>query len=93
VICDAGFKTQTRGFNSPLPVAFSVESVGLSAEHGIITLTQESIETQGWLKVGATFDMIPGYGDATLYLHDTLYGVRNGIVETAWEIAGRGKLR
>jgi D-serine deaminase-like pyridoxal phosphate-dependent protein len=93
VICDAGFKTQTRGFNSPMPVAFSVESVGLSAEHGIITLTQESVETQGWLKVGATFDMIPGYGDATLYLHDTLYGVRNGIVETAWEIASRGKLR
>jgi len=93
VICDAGFKTQTRGFNPPKPTAFSVESISLSAEHGIVILTQESMNTHEWLKVGATFDMVPGYGDATVYLHDTLYGVRNGIVETTWDIAARGKLR
>jgi 3-hydroxy-D-aspartate aldolase len=43
--------------------------------------------------VGATFDFVPGYGDATVFLHDTLYGIRNGVVETVWEIAARGKLR
>jgi len=26
-------------------------------------------------------------------LHDTIYGVRGGRVQAAWEIAGRGKLQ
>jgi hypothetical protein len=34
-----------------------------------------------------------GYGDSTLFLHDELYGVRDGRVETAWAILGRGKTR
>ena len=37
-------------------------------------------------------DFLVGYGDETVCLHDTLYGVRHGVVETAWPIAGRGKL-
>jgi len=39
------------------------------------------------------FDFIVGYGDSTVFLHDILYGVRDGIVEAAWPILGRGKLR
>jgi D-serine deaminase-like pyridoxal phosphate-dependent protein len=93
VICDAGFKTHTRGFTPPKPVAFAADKVVLSAEHGIITLAKGDEQANQWLKVGTTFDLMPGYGDATVYLHDTLYGVRNGIVETIWDIAARGKLR
>jgi D-serine deaminase-like pyridoxal phosphate-dependent protein len=93
IICDTGFKTTTRGFAAPKPTAFVAESVVLSAEHGIITLPAGNDAENGWLKVGATFDMVPGYGDATVFLHDTLYGVRNGIVETVWDVAARGKLR
>ncbi len=89
VICDTGFKTQTRGFPSPLPVDFATRNMVLSAEHGIITLAHPSDVP----KVGTTFDMIPGYGDATVFLHDTLYGVRQGQVEIVWPIAARGKLR
>jgi D-serine deaminase-like pyridoxal phosphate-dependent protein len=93
IICDTGFKTQTRGFNSPKPTAFAIKSMVLSAEHGIISLADGNDPSTSWLKVGATFDMVPGYGDATVYLHDTLYGVRDGVVEAAWAVAGRGKLR
>jgi D-serine deaminase-like pyridoxal phosphate-dependent protein len=93
LICDTGFKTQTRGFNPPKPATFAAESVVLSAEHGIITLAKDNEAANEWLKVGTTFDLLPGYGDATVYLHDTLYGIRDGVVETAWEIAARGKLR
>lgn len=89
VISDCGFKTQTRGFPSPLPVDFATKRYVQSAEHGIITLTQPGDEP----RVGDTFDMVPGYGDATVFLHDTLYGVRQGRVETVWSIAARGKLR
>ncbi len=63
----------------------------LSAEHGIITLPGAG-ETSS-LSVGDCFDMTPGYGDATLYLHDTLYGVRNQVVEAIWDVQARGKLR
>jgi hypothetical protein len=43
--------------------------------------------------VGDALDFILGYGDATLFLHDQLYGIRNGRVEVVWAIQGRGKLR
>ena len=91
LICDAGFKTHTRGFNSPKPVQFEAENVVLSAEHGIVAFKED--KANEWLKVGTTFDLMPGYGDATVYLHDTLYGVRDGVVETIWDVTARGKLR
>jgi D-serine deaminase-like pyridoxal phosphate-dependent protein len=90
IICDAGFKTLPRGFAAPQPVGIDgVKSVSLSAEHGIINL--EAPNTT--LKIGDVFDFVVGYSDATVFLHDTLYGVRQGIVETAWPVLGRGKLR
>lgn len=89
VICDAGFKTHTRGYAAPKPMQFASASMVLSAEHGIITLPSDSVAP----RVGETFDLMPGYGDATVYLHDALYGVRNGVVEAVWAIAARGKLR
>lgn len=90
IICDAGFKTLPRGFAAPKAVGIDgVKSISLSAEHGIINL--EAPNTT--LKIGDVFDFVVGYSDATVFLHDTLYGVRQGIVETAWPILGRGKLR
>ena len=41
----------------------------------------------------AGLDFIVGYGDATVFLHDRLYGMRQGTVEAVWDVAGRGKLR
>lgn len=89
VICDTGFKSATRGFLTPQPVQFAASKVALSAEHGIITLPEPSATP----KVGETFDLVVGYGDATVFLHDTLYGVRAGWVESVWAVAGRGRLR
>lgn len=89
VIIDAGFKTLPRGFIQPKPLIDGVASYVLSAEHGNITLEAPNHE----LKVGDMLDIIVGYSDATVFLHDHLYGIRNGIVEAVWPIAGRGKLR
>lgn len=90
IICDAGFKTLPRGFAAPKPVGIDhLKSIGLSAEHGILTLDSPNTA----LKVGDVFDFVVGYSDATVCLHDTIYGIRQGIVETAWPILGRGKLR
>ena len=45
------------------------------------------------VNVGDAFDFIPGYTDATTFLHDNLYGMRNDVVEVVWSVAARGKLR
>lgn len=90
IICDGGFKTFPRGFTAPKPMGIDhVKNVALSAEHGIITLAEPNTT----VKIGDTLDMMVGYGDATVFLHDTLYGIRRGVVETAWAVQGRGKLR
>ena len=90
IICDAGFKTLPRGYATPKAIGIEhVDKIAFSAEHGIITLNQPNTT----LQVGDSFDFIVGYGDATVFLHDQLYGVRNGLVEAVWPILGRGKLR
>ena len=43
--------------------------------------------------IGSGIDFLIGYGDITVFMHDVLYGVRDGVVETEWPIAGRGKLQ
>lgn len=90
IICDAGFKTLPRGFETPKALGLDgVTSAVFSAEHGIITLDQPNDS----LKVGDTLDFMVGYGDGTVFLHDVIYGIRKGVVETAWPVLGRGKLR
>ncbi len=44
------------------------------------------------LKVGNKIDLVAGYGDSMVFLHDHLVGIRTGKVETACAIQGRGKL-
>jgi D-serine deaminase-like pyridoxal phosphate-dependent protein len=90
VILDAGFKTMPRGFANPKPLGLpAVQSFVLSAEHGNIALEAPSDQP----RVGDCVDIIVGYSDATVVLHDVLYGVRNGVVEAVWPVLGRGKLR
>jgi hypothetical protein len=66
-----------------------IVKIATSAEHGIITLDRPNHE----IKVGDGFDFVVGYGDNTVFLHDFIYGIRAGVVETVWRIEGRGQLR
>jgi hypothetical protein len=43
--------------------------------------------------VGEHLEFVVGYSDTTVHLHDTLYGARNGKIETVWPILGRGRLQ
>ena len=90
IIIDAGYKSLPVTNRTPecatLP---TVQSHRGSAEHGVITL--EAPDTQ--VQVGDLLDFLVGYGDATVFLHDNLYGIRNGVVDAVWPILGRGKLR
>lgn len=89
VILDAGFKTLPTWHSQPHPIGLDgIKSYSTSAEHGVITLQVPNSSA----KVGDTFDIVVGYTDATLFLHDHLYGLRDDMVEVVWDIVGRGML-
>ena len=50
-------------------------------------------ERLAYTRIGDKIEWYVGYGDMTVFLHDQLYGVRGGVVETIWPILGRGKLQ
>jgi len=60
-----------------------------SEEHGHLNV--EHSERQ--YRVGDRFSIIPNHVCTTVNMHDEIYGVRDGQVETAWRVAGRGKVR
>ncbi len=60
-----------------------------SAEH----LTYLLEKPQERIRPGDAVDFVVGYGDATVFLHDQLYGVRGGRVEVVWPVEARYKLR
>jgi D-serine deaminase-like pyridoxal phosphate-dependent protein len=90
IITDSGFKSLSAYLQSPQPMDLAnVASVRMSAEHGTVELSEPNTD----VKVGDQLCWHVGYTDATVILHETLYGIRHGIVETAWPISGRGKLQ
>jgi D-serine deaminase-like pyridoxal phosphate-dependent protein len=90
VICDAGWKTMAQQPALPAPRDIEeVASVKLSAEHATIELASP----RSTPRVGDRVEFVAGYSDATVFLHDDLYGVRDGRVEVIWPILGRGMTR
>jgi D-serine deaminase-like pyridoxal phosphate-dependent protein len=88
-VFDAGFKALGRleGFPLPRPVGIpGAEVIGLSAEHGMLAAS-ESVPA-----VGSPVQLVPGYSDAMLVLHDYLIGHRNGVVTDVIPLLGRGRL-
>ena len=90
IICDSGKKTFSTDGAVPKPLGVGeVASASFSAEHAKIELKEPNTT----LKVGDRLEWIVGYGDTTVHLHEVMYGARNGRVEVAWPVAGRGKIR
>ena len=88
IITDAGWKTLPGWIVNPQPQLLqTIESVSMSSEHGVIQLKEEDSS----LISGNILDYQVGYGDATVFLHEYLYGMRNGTLESVWSVQGRGK--
>lgn len=88
-VLDAGFKALGRLEGFPLPRVVGLpgaEMIGLSAEHGIMAVA-EAVPP-----VGSTVELVPGYSDAMLVLHDYLIGHREGLVTDVIPLLGRGRL-
>jgi D-serine deaminase-like pyridoxal phosphate-dependent protein len=89
IVVDAGLKTMSQ-YMPPQPLHLDgVCSLQLSAEHGCLDLDRPNTD----LQVGDRLEFAVGYHDLTVFMHDYLYGIRDGIVETIWPVAGRGKLQ
>jgi D-serine deaminase-like pyridoxal phosphate-dependent protein len=90
IICDAGKKTMSNDSTEPKPIGIEgVEELSLSAEHGKIELKAPSTTPQ----VGDLIEFIAGYSDTTVVLHEEIYGIRSGKIETVWPLWGRGRLQ
>jgi D-serine deaminase-like pyridoxal phosphate-dependent protein len=88
-IIDAGHKTINSEISMPEVLDKpGARLVALSAEHGILELDDPKLA----IKSGDRVNLIVGYGDLTVFLHNQLVGVRKGKVEMVWDIYGRGKL-
>jgi len=89
-IIDAGMKTVTREFGMPgIKDIGGVEVERLSEEHGKLDLSNSDVD----LRPGDRLELIPSHCCTTINLHDKLYGIRDGILESVWDIAGRGRVR
>jgi D-serine deaminase-like pyridoxal phosphate-dependent protein len=85
VIADVGLKAISgeRG----LPTLKNAEGARLrklNAEHGIIDIQEASLP----MTLGDQIEIWAHYGDATVNLHDRIYGIRNGAVEEIFRIEG-----
>ncbi len=89
IVLDAGKKAMSSDAAVPVPLGLAnVRSLQLSAEHGTIEL-----ETPAAVPgVGDRLELLVGYSDTTVHLHERIFATRRGLVEAAWRVAGRGRL-
>ena len=89
LITDAGMKVLTTDMGLPeVQGVPGAKLLRLSEEHGLIEVADPG---QVPLGSGDKITLLPSHCCTTINLHDTLFAVRNGVVEDVWAIAGRGR--
>jgi D-serine deaminase-like pyridoxal phosphate-dependent protein len=89
-ILDAGRKTMSVDLHPPAVKDWPDAIVtGLSAEHCTLQLGPESRR----LRIGDPVEMLVGYHDYTVVLHDEFYVFRDETLQAMWPIAARGRLQ
>jgi D-serine deaminase-like pyridoxal phosphate-dependent protein len=89
-VIDAGRKSMNMELHLPVVLGRDdVQVVSLSAEHGTLKLAPSA---QG-LKIGDRLELVPGYGDLSILLHERFYACRGEQVEAVIPVEGRGKLQ
>ena len=90
IILDAGKKAMSTDTAVPRPIGLPAHGpVRCSAEHATIEL-REAAERPA---VGEKVELVVGYSDTTMHLHEEVVGIRWGRVECVWRVARRGKLK
>ena len=96
-IVDAGSKTlSSDGYQVPDGRGFGMVKIDpdadverLSEEHGNLNISRSTRQ----YRVGERLEIIPNHVCSTVNMHNQIYGVRGGRVESVWEVAGRGKVQ
>ena len=86
VLTDAGMQSLADDYG--VPAVHEHPELGLlylSEEHGAWAAEMSGLEPGDQLRV------FPGHCCAAANLHDTVYAVRNGVVEEVWAITARGR--
>lgn len=90
IVLDAGRKAMSDDAALPLPLGLpEVQSLRLSAEHATIELVAPSEAP----RVGDRIELVVGYSDTTVHLHEELVGVRSDRIEAVWPVLARGKIK
>ena len=90
VIVDAGRKSMSGDAAMPAPRGIPpVSAMKLSSEHTKIELEQPNAAPN----LGDKIELIVGYSDTTVHLHEEIVGVRGCRIESIWRVAARGKLK
>jgi len=90
IVLDTGRKTMSGDAAMPQPLGLSaVAAMRLSAEHATIELEKPS-DTP---RIGDKIELVVGYHDTTVHLHEEIVATRNGRIEAVWRVAARGKLK
>jgi D-serine deaminase-like pyridoxal phosphate-dependent protein len=92
-VVDAGSKTLSSDTLRPraggygLVLGTSSRLERLSEEHGVV-----KVEPGDRFRVGDRVSILPNHACVVSNLHDRVYGVRAGAVETEWRVAARGRV-
>jgi D-serine deaminase-like pyridoxal phosphate-dependent protein len=90
IVLDAGKKAMSSDAAMPLPLLEApVRSIALSAEHTKLELERPSERP----RIGDKIELVVGYSDTTVHLHEEIVATRDGRVEAVWRVAARGKLK
>ncbi len=90
IVLDAGKKAMSGDAALPEPLGLpAVRSLRLSAEHTTIELEAPGATPA----VGDQVELIVGYSDTTVHLHEEIVGLRAGRVEALWRVAARGRIK
>jgi D-serine deaminase-like pyridoxal phosphate-dependent protein len=93
-IIDAGSKVLTReqyfvkDFGRLVDYPDAVVA-NVSEEHGVLDLSRSEKKP----KIGDVVSVIPNHCCVVSNMVDEVYGVRDGVVETVWPVAARGRVR
>ena len=90
IVVDAGRKAMSCDAAMPAPIGLPPGKLTkVSAEHAAIELEAPSM----FPEVGDKVQLIAGYGDTTVHLHEEIVATRGGRVEAVWKVAARGRIK
>jgi D-serine deaminase-like pyridoxal phosphate-dependent protein len=88
IVVDAGRRAIDPSQRAPtVRDVDGVQAIRFSAEHGVISLDRPA----EWPRVGDRLVLEVNYTDQAVHLHESLFGVRDGMVEAVWPVACRGR--